>query len=70
MRATRAVLNLLFITLLLLHPSFAGEQKLMPGPPPFARVKSPQFNADGTITFRIWAPKADEVKLQCAALLG
>ena len=40
------------------------------GPPPFAQVKSPEFNADGTITFRIWAPKANEVKLQCADLLG
>jgi len=42
----------------------------MPGPPPFARVKSPEFNADSTITFRIWAPKATDVKLQCAALIG
>jgi enterochelin esterase family protein len=55
--------------LLFQYPS-AGKQKRMTGPPPFARVKSPQFNDDGTITFRIWAPKATEVKLQCAALLG
>lgn len=50
--------------------TLAGKQKLMGGPPPFARVKSPEFNSDGTITFRIWAPKAGEVKLQCAGLLG
>jgi len=50
--------------------SFAGKPKRMAGPPPFARVKSPETNPDGTITFRIWAPKADEVKLQCAGLLG
>jgi enterochelin esterase family protein len=49
--------------------SYAAEQRRMSGPPPFARVKSPEFNSNGTITFRIWAPKADEVKLECAALL-
>jgi enterochelin esterase family protein len=42
----------------------------MAGPPPFARVKSPEINEDDSITFRIWAPKAGEVKLQCARLLG
>ena len=46
------------------------KEQRMPGPPPFARVKSPEFNADGTITFRIWAPKASEVTLQCDALIG
>lgn len=51
-------------------PARAGKQEQMPGPPPFATVKSPESNADGTITFRIWAPKASEVKLQCASLLG
>jgi enterochelin esterase family protein len=40
------------------------------GPPPYARFTSPERNADGSLTFRIWAPKASEVKLQCGALLG
>jgi enterochelin esterase family protein len=47
-----------------------NKEQRLPGPPPFARVKSPEINADSTITFRIWAPKASEVKLQCAALIG
>lgn len=46
------------------------KEEFGPGPPPFARVKSPEFNADGTITFRIWAPRAAEVRLQCEALVG
>ena len=46
-----------------------NEQR-MPGPPPFARVKSPEFNSDGTITFRTWAPKAGEVTLQRAVFIG
>jgi enterochelin esterase family protein len=46
------------------------KEELMHGPPPFARVKSPEFNEDGTITFRIWAPKATEVRLQCSGILG
>ena len=46
------------------------KEQLLPGPPPFARVKSPEFNPDSTITFRIWAPGATDVKLQCAALIG
>ena len=56
--------------LLLQQHTAGGKQKRMAGPPAFARFRSPEFNADGTITFRIWAPKAGEVKLQCAALLG
>ena len=48
----------------------AAKQQRMAGPPPHARVKSPEVNEDGTITFCIWAPKASEVKLQCARLLG
>jgi enterochelin esterase family protein len=47
-----------------------GKEQKMPGTPPFARVKSPEFNSDGTITFRIWAPKASEVILQCSELIG
>lgn len=47
-----------------------NNEQRMPGPPPFARVKSPEFNTDGTITFRIWAPEAREVQLQCALLIG
>ena len=70
MRAKRIFFYFLIVGLLFLHPCFAGKQKPIAGPPPFARVKSPEFNSDGTITFRIWAPKAEEVKLQCAALLG
>jgi enterochelin esterase family protein len=69
MRTKHVFICFLIIGLLFQYPS-AGKQKRMAGPPPFARVKSPQFNDDGTITFRIWAPKAGEVKLQCAALLG
>jgi enterochelin esterase family protein len=46
------------------------QEERLPGPPPFARVKSPEFNPDSTITFRIWAPSATEVKLQCDGLLG
>jgi hypothetical protein len=70
MRAKRVFICFSIIGLLFQHLSFAGKQKRMAGPPPFARVKSPEFNEDGTVTFRIWAPKASEVKLQCAALLG
>jgi enterochelin esterase family protein len=70
MRAKRLFICFSIIGLLFQHPFFAGKQKLMAGPPPFARVKSPELNKDGSITFRIWAPKASEVKLQCAALLG
>jgi hypothetical protein len=57
MRTKRVFICLLILGLLFQHPS-AGKQKRMPGPPPFAGVKSPQFNDDGTVTFRIWAPKA------------
>lgn len=67
------MLKFTLITLLifnLCYSAFAEQQERMPGPPPFARVKSPEFNEDGSITFRIWAPKASEVKLQCAALLA
>jgi enterochelin esterase family protein len=46
------------------------KEEIMHGPPPFARVKSPESNSDGTITFRIWAPKATEVKLQCPGILS
>ena len=46
------------------------KEEHTPGPPPFARVKSPEFNTNGTITFRIWAPKATQVKLQCAEIVG
>lgn len=46
------------------------KEQAIPGPPPFARIKSPEFNADGTLTFRIWAPQATKVELQCDALLG
>jgi len=70
MRAKRIFVCSLIVGVFLQFPSLAGKQKPMGGPPPFARVKSPEFNEDGTITFRIWAPKASEVKLQCAALLG
>lgn len=57
--------------LLLFQPlAFAEKQTRMAGPPPFARFKSPESNADGTVTFRLWAPKASEVKIQCASLLG
>ncbi len=65
MRTERVFICFFIVGLLFQQPSFAA-----PGPPPFARVKSPEFNKDGTVTFRIWAPKASEVKLQCAALLG
>lgn len=65
MRAEHVFICFFIVGLLFQQPSFAT-----PGPPPFARVKSPEFNKDGTVTFRIWAPKASEVKLQCAALLG
>jgi enterochelin esterase-like enzyme len=70
MRPKRVFICLLIIGSLFQHSCFAGKQKRRPGPPAFARVKSPEFNSDGDITFRIWAPKAGEVKLQCAALLG
>jgi len=70
MRNIRVLISLALMGLLFQQASFADEQKPMAGPPPFARVKSPEFNEDGTITFRIWAPKASEVKLHCAALLG
>ena len=46
------------------------KEENMHGPPPFARIKSPEFNADSTVTFRIWAPKATEVKLECAGIVG
>ncbi|MBN1999051.1 hypothetical protein JW935_15945 [candidate division KSB1 bacterium] len=48
----------------------SGKQQQTGGPPPFARVTSPEFNKDGTITFRIWAPEANQVKFQSAELLG
>lgn len=70
MLARRVFICFLIICLLYQYPSFAGKQKRTAGPPPFAKFKSPEFNEDGSITFRIWAPKASEVKLQCAALLG
>jgi enterochelin esterase family protein len=52
------------------HRNNDGQEQRMSGPPPFARVKSPEFNPDSTITFRIWAPRATEVKLECADLIG
>lgn len=64
------IVNLFPLVILLFYSCPAGVQGQTPGPPPFARVKSPEFNEDGTITFRIWAPKAAEVKLQCGGLLG
>lgn len=70
MRTERLYICFLVIGLLFQRSSFAGQKNQMPGPLPFARVKSPEFREDGSITFRIWAPKAGEVKLQCAALLG
>jgi len=70
MRAKQRLICTLLGMLLCLPNAFAAKQQRMAGPPPFARVKSPEFNADGTVTFRIWAPKATEVKLQCAKLLG
>lgn len=70
MRARCLFICLFLIGLSLSHATGAGKQDRTPGPPPFARVKSPEFNADGTLTFRIWAPKASEVTLQCASLLG
>ncbi|MHC4536322.1 MAG: hypothetical protein ACYS6K_20420, partial [Planctomycetota bacterium] len=60
MRAKRVFIYFFIVGLLFQHLSFAGKKKRMAGPPPFARVKSPEFNDDGTITFRIWAPKAGE----------
>ena len=45
-----------------------GQQRI--GPPAFAMVKSPEFNPDSTVTFRIWAPWADTVRLESPALLG
>jgi len=51
-------------------PKSEKKEEMMHGPPPFARVKSPEYNKDGTITFRIWAPKANEIKLQCNGILG
>ena len=70
MRVTGFSVWLFVVCLPFADPALAGKQEQMPGPPPFARVKSPEFNTDGTVTFRIWAPKASEVKLQCASLLG
>lgn len=40
------------------------------GPPPFMMVNSPKFNSDGTVTFRIWAPSATDVKLNAGGLLN
>ena len=70
MQSNRWLIYVSGCLLLFQQHTFAANQKRMAGPPPFARVKSPEFNADSTITFRIWAPKASEVKLQCASLLG
>ena len=70
MKNSHLLIFILGCLVLIQSHSFAGKQTRMSGPPPFARVKSPETNPDGTITFRIWAPKADEVKLQCAGLLG
>ena len=62
--------QIILLTLLVLLLVQCNKEQQLSGPPPFARVKSPEFNPDSTITFRIWAPKATEVKLQCAALIG
>jgi len=70
MRSNYLLICVLGCSLLFQQHTFAAKQKRMAGPPPYARVRSPEFNADNTITFRIWAPKASEVKLQCAGLLG
>ncbi len=68
----KGCLSISLLASLLLYPfhAEAAKQKRMAGPPPYARVKSPEVHADGTISFRIWAPEAMEVTLQCAALLG
>jgi len=70
MRPNCLLIGVFGCLLLCQQAGFAAKQQRMAGPPPFARVRSPEFNADSTITFRIWAPKASEVRLECARLLG
>lgn len=70
MRTDHHLIHVSIILLLLPLNALAAKEQRLAGPPPFARVKSPEFNEDGTLTFRIWAPKATEVKLQCGGLLG
>ena len=70
MKFCRVILWLFVFYIFNPSSSYAEKQKRIPGPPPFARVKSPEYNDDGSITFRIWAPKATQVKLECAALLA
>ena len=74
------LMPVLFFALIIICPGCLDNNKVnteiekkeerMHGPPPFARVKSPEFNEDGTVTFRIWAPMASEVKLECGGILG
>ncbi|MFZ1010257.1 MAG: alpha/beta hydrolase-fold protein [Candidatus Sulfotelmatobacter sp.] len=54
----------LLLAVLLLSSSFSAsqEKKAEPAPPP-APVVSPEVHADGSVTFRLQAPNAKEVKL-------
>jgi len=72
------VFRLLFVYLLLLLQHFPPVQNSFSAQPdqqhhmgpPFLRVNSPEFNSDSTITFRIWAPNAGEIKLDSPELLN
>ena len=56
----KLVTSLIFASLLFFNLSARGQESRPDRPPPFA---STEITADGDVTFRIWAPKVTQVRL-------
>jgi enterochelin esterase-like enzyme len=62
-RKSRLVISLALLALASLAPSGASAQQQRRQPTPNDTLKSTEVDPDGKVTFRIYAPKADEVSV-------
>jgi enterochelin esterase-like enzyme len=64
---------ILLIIFLFQAPDFLFSQENKQqrvGPPSWTMANSPEIHSDGTVSFRIWAPEAGEVKMESELLEG
>ena len=60
---------LFILSILLVSTPLMAQQRRI-GPPPWTMANSPEKHEDGTVSFRIWAPNAEEVTLESELLGG